>query len=101
MKKYTLYIIVLFLVFGCGRKAKTESNELLAFCGASLTNVISELAENYEKQISIDIKLNFASSGTLARQIEHGAQPAVYVSANEKWVDYLIQLDLLVPESKK
>ncbi|WP_346855078.1 molybdate ABC transporter substrate-binding protein [uncultured Draconibacterium sp.] len=101
MKKYTLYIIVLFFVFACGRKAKTESNELLAFCGASLTNVISELAENYEKENAVDIQLNFASSGTLARQIEHGAQPAVYISANEKWVDYLIQLDLLVPETKQ
>jgi len=100
MKKLTLYIVVLFLLFGCGRKAKTESNEMLVFCAASLTNVITELSEKYEKENNVDIQLNFASSGTLARQIEHGAEPAIYISANEKWVDYLIQLDILVAETK-
>ncbi|MCY1723411.1 molybdate ABC transporter substrate-binding protein [Prolixibacteraceae bacterium Z1-6] len=100
MKKYTLYIIVLFFLFACGRKAKTESNEMLVFCAASLTNVITELAEKYEMENEVDFQLNFASSGTLARQIEHGAEPSVYISANEKWVDYLIQLNLLASETK-
>lgn len=100
MIKYTLYIIVLFVFFGCSRKTKTVSNELLVYSAAGLTNVISELSEKYELENTIDIQLNFASSGTIARQIEHGATPSIYISANEKWVDYLIQLDILIPETK-
>lgn len=93
---------MVFLFFGCVQKSqKKQSTELLVFSGAGLTNVVTELAEIYEAKNNIDIKLNFASSGTLARQIEQGAQPSVYISANEKWVDYLIDLDLVVPESKE
>ncbi|SEU09881.1 molybdate transport system substrate-binding protein [Draconibacterium orientale] len=102
IRKYTIYIVLLFLLVGCAQKAqKKQLNELLVFSGAGLTNVVAELAEIYEAENNIDIKLNFASSGTLARQIEQGAQPAVFISANEKWVDYLIHLDLVVPESKE
>ena len=101
-RKALLYILIVFLFFGCAQKSqKKQSAELLVFSGAGLTNVVTELAEIYEAENNIDIKLNFASSGTLARQIEQGAQPSVYISANEKWVDYLINLDLVVPESKE
>ncbi len=101
-RKALLYILMVFLFFGCKQKAqKIQSTELLVFSGAGLTNVITELADIYKAENDVDIKLNFASSGTLARQIEQGAQPSVYISANEKWVDYLINLDLLVPESKE
>ena len=99
--KVLLYILMVLLIFGCAQKSQEKkSPELLVFSGAGLTNVVTELAEIYKTENDVDIKLNFASSGTLARQIEQGAQPAVYISANEKWVDYLINLDLAVSDSK-
>ncbi|WP_319499582.1 molybdate ABC transporter substrate-binding protein [uncultured Draconibacterium sp.] len=101
MKKLIFYFIVFVMTFACTNKNKSQQTELLVFSGAGLTNVVTELAEIYEAENDIDIKLNFASSGTLARQIEQGAQPSVYISANEKWVDYLIDLDLVVPASKE
>ena len=99
MKKILTYIIVLHICFACIQTQKTKQPQLLVFCAASLTNIISELSERYESENSIDIQLNFASSGTLARQIEHGAGPSVYISANKKWVDYLGKLEMLVPET--
>ncbi len=100
MKRFTLYIIVVFVVFSCGQKRNKQSKELLIFGAASLTNVITELAQEFEENYQIPVQLNFASSGTLARQIEHGAKPSIFISANEKWVDYLINIDLLEPETK-
>ncbi|MDX8341298.1 molybdate ABC transporter substrate-binding protein [Draconibacterium sp. IB214405] len=101
MKKLVFYFIVFVMTFACTNKNKSQQLELLVYSGAGLTNVVTELAEIYKAENDIDIKLNFASSGTLARQIEQGAQPSVYISANEKWVDYLINVDLVVPESKE
>lgn len=101
MKKCFIYIVSMLLLFACSETKKEKKNELLVFGAASLTNVITELAEKFESTNNIDIQLNFASSGTLARQIEHGAQPSVYISANEKWVDYLTGLNLLIAESKQ
>ncbi len=101
MKRVTLFVLLSLLCFACAQNKKEKQDELLVFCAASLTNVVSELVEIYEAKHNCSIQLNFASSGTLARQIEHGAQAAVFISANEKWVDYLTGLHLMVPETKK
>lgn len=97
MKKFTLYIIVCVSVIACQTKPKTENPKIMVFCAASLTNVISEIAANFEKENNIELQLNFASSGTLARQIEHGAAPALFISANKKWVSYLNEIGKIVP----
>lgn len=101
MKKFSLYIIVCVLGFSCSNSPKSSQKKLLIFSAASLTGVISELTKQYEQEHDIEIQLNVASSGTLARQIEHGAQPSIYISANEKWVDYLLGSKLIVPGSKQ
>jgi molybdate transport system substrate-binding protein len=100
MKKIILYIIVSVVCFSCVQKSKSVQKELLIFSAASLINVVTEIAEQYESVHNTDIQLNFASSGTLARQIEHGAEPSVYISANEKWIDYLIDNHLIAKETK-
>jgi molybdate transport system substrate-binding protein len=99
MKRLYLCIISLLLV-ACVQ-TKQSKQELIVFCASSLTNVLTEIAEEYKRVNNIDIRLNISSSGTLARQIEHGASPSVFISANEKWVNYLIGLDLLIAESKQ
>ena len=102
MKKHALYFIFLGLIFhGCRNQKKDPGNDLMIFCAASLTDVISEITSKYEKENNIKVKLNLASSGTLARQIEHGAAAAIYISANKKWLDYLNQKEMLVPDTEK
>ena len=101
MNRFVLYIVICVVCISCNNSPNGGKKELVIFSAASLTDVVSEIVERYETNSDVDIKLNFASSGTLARQIEHGAEPAVYISANEKWVDYLIGLNCLLPESKK
>lgn len=96
-----LYIILLFLICSCGIQNKAEQPKILIFCASSLTNVVSDIAEEFEAKNNIKVRLNFASSGTLARQIEHGASPAVFISANKKWVTHLNQTGKTVPEYEK
>lgn len=59
------------------------------FAAASLTEVVTELARDYEKRSGRTVRLSFASSSTLARQIENGAAVAVFISADEEWMRYL------------
>lgn len=101
IKKVILLIVSVLSGFACSQTSKNNRDELQVFCAAGLTDVITELSEIYEFEHNINIQLNFASSGTLARQIEHGAQPSIYISANEKWIDYLADLKMLIPESKQ
>lgn len=101
MKQGFSVIFIFLFFFGCSSGNKSGEHTVTVFCASSLTDVISEITASFEKENHIQVKLNLASSGTLARQIEHGAAPAIFISANKKWVDYLNQLNLTIPESEK
>ena len=67
--KPVLYIIIIALFFSaCTGNSKREKKELVVFCAASLTDVISEITSEFEKENQVEVKLNLASTGTLARQ---------------------------------
>ncbi len=57
---------------------------------ASLTFVLEEIVEQFESETGNKIKISFASSGTLTRQIEKGAPFELFLSADETYVDRLI-----------
>jgi molybdate transport system substrate-binding protein len=63
--------------------------DLLVFAAASLTNVLAELAQEYERATGQKVKLSFAASSVLARQIEAGGSADAFVSADQEWMDYL------------
>ncbi|NKB67685.1 MAG: molybdate ABC transporter substrate-binding protein [Candidatus Latescibacteria bacterium] len=66
------------------------------YAAASLTSVLQELAPQYDGPL----QLSFASSSTLARQIEAGAPADLYFSANQDWMDYLQKKGLLETASR-
>jgi len=101
LKRTIHYIIVLLFIFGCNSKQKPEQSKVLVFCAASLTNVISELADSFQVKYNVAVQLNFASSGTLVRQIENGALPSLYISANKKWISYLTEKDKTILKYEK
>lgn len=82
--------------------AQAKSSEpLLVFAAASLQEALNDAADAYAKTGHPRPRLAFAGSSTLARQIERGAPAALFVSADEAWMDYLAARKLLVPGSRK
>ena len=79
MRKLVFAIFVFLLA--CQTSNKKGKEEINVYCAASLTGVVSDLSEIYQCKNNIKINLNFASSGTLARQIEQGAPAHIYLSA--------------------
>ena len=63
--------------------------ELLVFAAASLTDVLEDLSAQWQKTSGIPVKMSFAASSMLARQIEAGGRADVFISADEQWMDYL------------
>ena len=61
------------------------------FAAASLAGAITELAKAYEAKSGVKIAPSFASSSTLAKQIEHGAPAEIFISADVRWMDYLVE----------
>ncbi len=75
-------------------------DKVTIFAAASLTNAITDIATQYEKEQSVQIQTSFASSSTLAKQIEKGAPADIFISADTKWMSYLQDKNLLKVDSK-
>jgi len=68
---------------------ETEKPELLVFAAASLTNVLGELSTAWTSKSGVRVKLSFAASSVLARQVEAGGRADAFISADQEWMDYL------------
>ena len=74
--------------------------ELLVFAAASTTNAVSEIGRAFEQAQGVKVVNSFAASSTLAKQIAHGAPAQVFISANQKWMDWLQSQNLVVEGSR-
>ena len=75
-------------------------SDVIVFAAASTTNAITKIGELYASRHQGRITPSFASSSTLAKQIENGAPAAIYLSANKKWMDYLEAKKMIEPDTR-
>ncbi|HEX7804426.1 MAG TPA: molybdate ABC transporter substrate-binding protein [Pseudoxanthomonas sp.] len=76
-------------------QAAETSAPLTVFAAASLKESLDEAAVAYRKQTGQEVRVSYAASSALARQIEQGAPADVFVSADLDWMDYLQQRKLV------
>ena len=96
--------ILLFLALAAPTLAHAQQQsrpELLVFAASSLTDVLGDLSTAYEQQSGVKVKLSFAASSVLARQIEAGTGADVFVSADQEWMDYLERRQRLAGGSRR
>jgi molybdate transport system substrate-binding protein len=68
---------------------QAEEGKVKVFAAASLTDVMNVLAKQYSQQAGVQIVPVYGGSGTLAKQLEQGAPGDLFISADEKWMQYL------------
>ncbi len=68
-----------------------EKAALTVFAAASLKESMDEAAAAYERGSGTPVRISYAASSALARQIEQGAPADVFFSADLQWMDYLQQ----------
>ncbi|MFW5860393.1 MAG: molybdate ABC transporter substrate-binding protein [Planctomycetota bacterium] len=66
-----------------------QPQPIIVAAAASTTTAMEELIAAWHADGGTPVEATYASSSTLARQIEHGAPVAVYLSANQHWMDHL------------
>lgn len=76
-------------------RAADSPAPLTVFAAASLKESLDEAAAAYQKQTGQEVRVSYAASSALARQIEQGAPADVFISADLDWMDYLQQLKLV------
>jgi molybdate transport system substrate-binding protein len=85
--KHSLLLAIISFIFTPSASSAASVN---VFAAASMTQPISEIALAFEDQTNLKVTLVFAASSTLARQIARGAPADVFISANDRWLQYLV-----------
>jgi molybdate transport system substrate-binding protein len=70
-----------------GRAVAAEP--VTVFAAASLKESAEKIAADWMAETGNEVRLSFAGSSALAKQIEEGAPADVFVSADLKWMDHL------------
>ncbi len=77
-----------------------HAEQVTVMAAASLTDAMRALGDAWAAKGHAAPRLVFAASSALARQIEQGAPADIFASADEPWMDYLQQRDLIMPNSR-
>ncbi len=79
---------------------QARAQALTVFAAASLTDAMKDIAAHWMLAGHEPPRLSFASSSTLARQIEQGAPVNIFASADEQWMDDLARRDLIAADTR-
>lgn len=92
----TLAVLVLIVVAA----PASAQPPLVVSVAASLSDVMSELAQRHERATGQSVRLNVAGSNFIARQIVAGARADAFVSADEVQMDVVERAGRLVPGTR-
>ncbi len=84
------------LLLGC---APAERRGPVILAASSLQQPLEAIAREWEAAGNDAPVFSFASSATLARQIETGSPADIFISADDKWTDYIVSAGGLAPDA--
>lgn len=75
------------------------ADDLLVFAAASMKGSLDKVAAAYQAAGGSKVSISYASSSQLAKQIEASAPADVFISADTKWMTYLVEKDAVKSEA--
>ncbi len=101
LKHRTIVILALAATLCCGFPSSNHaSDRVTVFAAASLSNAITDIGVMFSNTGKGTVVSSFASSSTLAKQIENGAPANLFISADEDWMNYLDERRMIVRDSR-
>ena len=102
MQRLTTLVLTLAVSLVLPASLLQAADEIRISVPASMTDAVKELAAQFTASgQQTTIVSNFGPSGTLAKQIVEGAPADLFISANQKWMDYLRNEKRIDPASEK
>jgi len=87
MKRW--WLLVCLALPALAQASAPAREDLLVFAAASLQEVMDDAGRLWQARSGQRVRISYAGSAALARQIERGAPADVFVSADQAWMDYL------------
>jgi molybdate transport system substrate-binding protein len=99
MRRSCFALLFVLAVLPAPRAASAQP--FTVFAAASLQNALEEVGRLFSRATGRSVRHSFAASSALARQIEQGAPAAVFASADEQWMDFLQQRQLIAAGTRR
>lgn len=97
----SVFAVLLGVAFIAGFNVSAcAGGNVTVFAAASLTNAVNDIGKLFTEKNKGAFMPSYLSSSTLAKQIENGAPANVFISADEKWMDYLAEKKLIDPATR-
>jgi molybdate transport system substrate-binding protein len=77
-----------------------QSKDVVVLAAASLKNALDDAAAAWAKETGKKVKISYAASSALARQVEAGIPADIFISADVPWMDHLAERKLIEPASR-
>lgn len=81
--------------------AAQAQEPLRIFAAASLKTALDRIVQSWDGAAPGSIRVSYAGSGVLARQIVAGAPAHLFVSANPDWMGWAVQQGAIDPQSRR
>jgi molybdate transport system substrate-binding protein len=96
-RKWFAVSLLCLLLLGCSRGSEStlpagnpdRSGSVLVLVAASTKDAVQEIAAKFRQETGIEVKINADDSSKLATQIVNDAPGDIFLSANEKWADFV------------
>lgn len=76
------------------------AQELTVLAAASLKGPLDAIAADFTGATGVKVRLSFAASSALARQVGSGVPAGLFISADADWMDHVDRLGLLAPGTR-
>jgi len=100
MRRLVTALLLFAAVGAAGAQTPPPGVTLTVFAASDLAFAFYEIVPRFEKALGVKVSLVLGSSGNFARQIEHGAPADVFFSADEQFVDRLVERGFAIRESR-
>ncbi|MDA8229808.1 MAG: molybdate ABC transporter substrate-binding protein [Magnetospirillum sp.] len=99
ISRFLAVIAVLLTAMGWGGAARAD--DVLVFAAASTADALNDVGGLFAAKGLGTMRASYASSSTLARQIERGAPANVFLSADREWMDWLEHAGSVLPQTRR
>lgn len=100
MRQFRIAFIAAAVALVAGLHTSAQADDTTMLAAASLTNALEELGAQYTGETGKAVVFSFAASSALAKQIEAGSPAQIFASADEKWMDYLSEKQLIEEDTR-
>jgi len=90
-----LLLLLAGLAAAVPSQAAADDQPLIVFAAASLKTALDGIASQWQRDTRQTVRVSYAGTSALARQIEQGAPADVFISADRDWMEYLSERRLV------